>query len=89
MILQLFTEPASDTPITDAWEHPEVPLHLRPVALCRQLERAAAAADVARFEALIEAASLKRKVRNLEMGICTDRTPRVRSIEEFFTLFAS
>jgi hypothetical protein len=89
MILKIHDTPGTDTPITDAWEHPEVPLHLRPVTLCRQLERAAAAADVARFEALIEVAELKRKNRDLSRGICLDQTPRVKSIEEFFTLFAS
>jgi hypothetical protein len=100
MILKLFTEPASDTPITDAWDHPDLPLFYRPADLCRQLERAAnaakaklaeveAAAEVARFEHLIRESDLERKIRNLEMGVCLDRTPRVKSIEEFFTLFAS
>ena len=98
MILQLFTEPASDTPITDAWEHPDLPLFYRPADLCRQLERAAnaakaklveveAAAEVARFEHLIEVADLNRKIRMLQAGVWTQRAPRtIESFQEVFSL---
>jgi len=100
MILKIHDTPGTDTPITDNWDHRLCPHGFRPVALCRQLERAAnaakaklveveAAAEVARFEHLIRESDLERKIRNLEMGVCLDRTPRVKSIEEFFTLFAS
>jgi hypothetical protein len=90
MIYPIYDQSRGDTPVTDAWFHESVPSGFRPVEMCRRFEREAAEARAALQLAEMDLIQERWRNQRLLDRVAASREPvRVKSISEFFELFAS